>query len=271
LPTERPEIGTLKKASTFSYIMGAWSFLAVVIVIVGIMTMMAPYIQMMSSSGYTGTFDATQLTDMLNAILLPIMAVAVITIPISLLFGYYTYRAGDVQGVGSIKVAGVSMMIVSVSAVPLIYSLYTLFQDIPNLIGLSSTDLYTTLMSSLTLMLLGAALAGIFGLVFFVAFLVGLSNMKNTTGIGDFGTAMWLVIISIFIGITFPIGILLFGSGLSKLARQGTERRATAPTVEEGAKAPVRRQLVYCPYCGAKVESDALFCPTCGSSLKKEV
>jgi hypothetical protein len=276
LSTEKPDTNTLKKAATFSYIMGAWYFLAGIIAAVAVVAMMMPYVQtMMGPSGMGGgPIDANTITGLLNAVLLPVMVVAAITIPIMLIFGYYSYRVGDVQGLGSLKLAGVSMIIVSLAIAPLIYSVYLVFQDLiqelPSLVVLPYTEIGPRLMQLLAPVLMSGTIIGLFYLIFAISFIVGLSNLRNNTGIGDFGTAMWLAIIGLFIGITFPIGVIMFGSGLNKLATQGTARRAGAPAAEESVKATPRRQLVYCPYCGAKVEPDALFCPTCGSSLRKE-
>jgi hypothetical protein len=265
LSSSKPDTGTLKSASTWSYIIGVWYFIAVILVMAVAYTVILPMIPIMGS----GTIDMSQIMQMLNAFLEPMIAVIAVTIPISIMFGYYSYKVGRMYNLSSLKLAGISIMIVAIAVVPLTYSLYVLFQDLPSLMTLPPVQAYQSLMSLLFLMIGGVGLAAIFGLIFLIAFIIGLSNMKNATGVGDFGTAMWLTIAGFLISITFPIGIILYGSGLSKLARQGGERKVIAPAAEEGAQLQATRQIVYCPYCGAKVEADALFCPTCGSSLKK--
>lgn len=247
--------------------MGIWYFIAVILVMVSAYVVVLPFISMM---GYGGTPDISQIVQMLRALLLPVIVVAGLTIPISIMFGYFLYKVGKMYNLGSLELSGISVMIVALAVVPVILALYQLIGVIEYAGGLSPYLAYQYIMGSLGLLILGAGLAVIFGLIFLIAFIIGVSGMKNATGIGDFGTAMWLTIIGLFISFLFPIGVLLFGSGLSKLAKQGGERKVGAPVAEEGAKVPARRQGMYCPYCGAKVEADALFCPTCGSSLKKE-
>jgi len=246
---------------------GAWYFIAVILLMVSLYVVMLPFI---STMVYGGIPDISQIVGMLNAILLPVIVVAGLTIPISLMFGYFLYKVGKMYNLGSLQLAGISMMIVSVAIVPLIYGLYELPTALAYAISLPPAQAAQYVIGSLGLLFIGAGLAVIFGLIFYIAFIIGLSGMKNATGIGDFGTAMWLTIAALLLTFLFPIGVLIYASGLGKLAKRGGERKVGAPAAEEEAKVPTRREIVYCPYCGAKVEADALFCPTCGSSLKRE-
>jgi len=267
LSKAKPDTGIVKNASTWSYIIGAWYFIAVILLMVSLYTVVLPFIPMM---GYGITPDVSLIVEMLNAILMPIIVVAALTIPISILFGYFSYKVGKMYNLGSLQLAGISMMIVAVTIVPLIYGLYQLPAALTYAITLPPAQATRYVIGSMGLLLMGAGLAAIFGLIFYIAFIIGLSGMKNATGISDFGTAMWLTIAGLLLTFLFPIGVLIFGSGLGKLARQGGERKVGAPAAEEEAKVPARREGMYCPYCGAKVEADALFCPTCGSSLRRE-
>jgi len=247
--------------------MGIWYFVAVILVMVSIYIVVLPFISEMTGGGVP---DVSQVFDMLRNLLLPVIVVAGLTIPISIMFGYFLYKVGKLYNMGSLQLSGISIIIVAIAVIPIIYGLYQLIGTIEHAGGLTEYQLYQAIMGSLGFLIMGAGLAAIFGLIFLIAFIIGTSGMKTATGIGDFGTAMWLTIVGLFISFLFPIGVILFGSGLSKLAKQGGERKVGAPAAEEGAKVPARRQGMYCPYCGAKVEADALFCPTCGSSLKKE-
>jgi hypothetical protein len=279
LSTEKPDISTLKKAAISSYVMGSWFFVAMIVMIVSAVIVILPLLPAMGYGygyGYGAMPDISQIAQILDALLIPIVAVAGLTIPIAIMFGYFTYKAGNVYHTSSLQVAGASVMIVAVAVVPIVYGVYLVFEAVKYAVGLDTVAAVDYIMGSMGALALGAILAVIFGLVFLISFIVGLSNLKNSTGVSEFGVAMWLMIVGLITmiigigGILIPIGILLFGVGLGKSGRQGVERRVAPPGIEEGAKAPARRQIVYCPYCGAKVESDALFCPTCGSSLRKE-
>jgi hypothetical protein len=100
------------------------------------------------------------------------------------------------------------------------------------------------------------------GLTVYVSMIMGLSGLKTKTRIADFGTAEVLWIIGIALIITLPIAIILYGSGLKKLAAQQEAQMAPRAISEQG--------FMYCPQCGAKVERDYLFCRSCGFNLKKE-
>jgi hypothetical protein len=194
-----------------------------------------------------------------------------ITMLITIIFGYFLYKVGSQYDVGSLKVAGISAVIVSLGIPVVIYGLSQLLIVIVSIPSPPPLTITSYIFGAVYPLLLGAAVVGIFGLVFFISFLIGASGMKNRTGIEGFHTAMILGIVGIFVGITLPIGIIIFGSALSRLAREeGTEKTARSAAAGETATAPAKRGTMYCPYCGAKVESDALFCPSCGSSLKKE-
>jgi hypothetical protein len=262
LSRTKPDTTVLKRAATWSYIVGAWYFIGVVVLYVMLFLTMAPLMSILAM-GTPYSPSMTELSQLLNAILLPIAIVAVITIPIMIFFGYNEYKVGEVYNMGSLKLAGVSAIIVSIAIVPVVYGFYALVEYLTN----PSTY---GILSSIALLGIGALVAGIFLLVSLIAFMVGLSGMRHATGISDFNTAMWLTIAGLLFTFLIAVGIILFGSGLRKLAKQGAERGTGAIAAEEGAKVSARRQATYCPYCGAKVEADALFCPTCGSSLKKE-
>jgi hypothetical protein len=227
-----------------------------------------PFVSMMSPYS---TFDPTMIYQILNSIMFAVILVATITIGIMILYGYFIYKVGSQYDVGSLKLAGISNIIVALAVPVLIYGIYQF--TIALLAIPIPPPIYITpyIIGALGPMLLGAAAVGIFGFISIISFLVGCSGMKNKTGIDGFHTAMILGIVGIFIGITGPIAVIIFGSALKTLSTQGEAEKRVRPTaMGEVARVPSTRGTTYCPYCGAKVEPDSLFCPSCGSSLKKE-
>ncbi len=217
------------------------------------------------------TFSIGMLTQMFNSIMLAVSVVIGITMPITIIFGYFLYKVGSQYDVGSLKVSGISGIIVALGIPVVIYGLYQLPMALLSIPTPPPPTITSYILGALYPLLLGAAVVAIFGLIFFISFLIGASGMKNKTGIDGFHTAMILGIVGIFVGITLPIAVIIFGSALNRLAREeGTEKIAKPAAAGETATAPMKRGTMYCPYCGAKVESDVLFCPSCGSSLKKE-
>jgi hypothetical protein len=258
----------LKRAATLSYISGAWDLVAGVVLVAAILIAIGPFLSMMVPPY---TFSLAMLIEMFNTIVLAVSVVMGITMVITIVFGYFLYKVGSQYDVGSLKLAGISAIIVSLGIPVVIYGLSQLLTVILSIPSPPPVTITSYILGAVYPLLLGAAVVGIFGLVFFISFLIGASGMKNRTGIDGFHTAMILGIVGIFVGITLPIGIIIFGSALSRLAREeGTEKTAKPATAGETAAAPAKRGTMYCPYCGAKVESDSLFCPSCGSSLKKE-
>jgi hypothetical protein len=267
LSSGKPDTGTVKNASTWSYIMGIWYFVAVIVVMVATYAVLLPFISTFASGGVP---NISQIVDMFRSLLLPVIVVAVITVPTAIVFGYFLYKVGKMYRLSSLQISGISVMIVSAAILPIVYGLYQLIEAIQYIAGLTATQILNSINTSLDILIMSAGLAALFGVIFLITFIIGASGMKNATGISDFKTAMWLAIAGLFVSFLFPIAVLLFGTGLSRLAKQGVEREAGAPTLERGATMRASRQAIYCPYCGAKVEPDALFCLSCGSSLKKE-
>jgi hypothetical protein len=268
LSRTKVDIGLLKRAATVSYIAGMWYLIAGVVLVAGIFWAIGPFLSMMVP-GYTPSM--TELTQMFNSIMLAVTVVIGISMPIMIIFGYFLYRVGSQYDVGSLKVAGISSIIVALGVPLLIYGLYQFLMALFSIPSPPPVSITSYIIGSLTSILLGAAIVGICGLIFFISYLLGASGMKKETGVEGFHTAMILGIVAIFVGITLPIGMIIFGSALKTLARQeGMEKIARPGAAGEVATTPTKRGTMYCPYCGAKVDSDVLFCPSCGSSLKKE-
>lgn len=261
----RVDVGLVKRAATWSYIMGVWELVSVVVLFAAIISLVFPLVSM--SGGISS------LTQIFDSVILAVAIVLAITIPITMIFGYYMYKVGGQYDVGSLKVTGISAMIMGIGYPVALLGLYTFFNaltSIPLSPSPSPADIYSIL-GSLEWLILGAGVLAIFGLIFFISFIIGASGMKSRTSIDQFGSAMVLAIVGIFTGVTFPIGIILFGSALKKaVGQEGTEKIAKPGASQEVVRTPGRRGPTYCPYCGAKIEPDSLFCPSCGSSLKKE-
>lgn len=250
--------------------MGGWQLLSVLVLLGIVFVMLYPILSLMTP-GFTPS--VALIYQILDSIITSITIVGAITIPITLFFGYYSYKAGQLCGVGTLKLAGFSSIIMALGYPMVVAGIYQLMSTLLSMMPTPPPNAYQIIMGSVGLLALGALIVGGFYLIFFFSFIIAASAMKNRTGINDFGTAMWLSIVGLFIPFIFPIGLLLFGSGLSKLARQGepTPTGAAAPAAPVApAKAPVRRETMYCPYCGARVDPDAIFCQSCGSSLRKE-
>jgi hypothetical protein len=268
LSRTKVDIGLLKRAATVSYIAGIWYLIAGVVLVAGVLMALGPFLSLMTP-GYVPSMAV--FAQMLNSIMLAVTVVIGITIPIMIIFGYFLYKVGSQYDVGSLKVAGISSIIIALGIPVLIYGVYQLLMTVVSLPIPPPVYITSYIYGSLTAILLGAALVGIFGLIFFISYLLGASGMKRETGVEGFHTAMILGIVAIFVGITLPIGMIIFGSALKTLARQeGTEKTGKPAAAGEVATGPAKRGTMYCPYCGAKVDSDVLFCPSCGSSLKKE-
>lgn len=262
------DVGLVNRAATWSYIMGIWMLVSVV-VLIGALFSILPSVMSLSY----GMSSTTLLSQFFNALILAIGIVLAITIPVTVIFGYYSYKVSDQFGVGSVKVFGISAMIMGIASPIALFGLYQFFQAVSTipLTPSPSPLVLNSLFGSLGVLILGAGVLAIFGLIFFISFCVGANGMKHETGIDQFGSAMILAIVGIIVGITFPIGIILFGSALKKASKQeGTEKIAKPSATQEFARGPISRGTMFCPYCGAKIEPDSLFCPSCGSSLKKE-
>lgn len=261
--------GLLKRAATWSYVTGAWLLISVVVLVVAIFAMIIPI-----AGSMTGSSALSAVSQIFSSIFLAFTFVFAITIMITIVFGYYLYKIGGQYNLGSLKVSGIFAMLVGFLFPLVIYGLYTFFNTLTsgvlNLALLTSTSYTAYLLSVAGTLILSVALVGIFGFVALIALIVGSSAMKGKTGVGTFGTAMILMILGLLIGITFPIGIILFGSALSTSARQEREPTARPSDAQGVGRTAVSRGTIFCPYCGAKVDSDNLFCPSCGSSLKKE-
>jgi hypothetical protein len=263
------DVGILKRAATWSYITGAWLLISVVVLVVAIFAMIVPI-----AGSITGTSSLSAVSQIFNSIFLAFALVFAITIMITIIFGYYIYKIGGQFNLGSLKLSGVFEMLVGFLFPLVLYGLYTFFNALTSgvltLTLLTATSYEAYLVSVAGMLILSAAVVGIVGLVALISLIVGSSAMKSRTGVGTFGTAMILMILGIFIGITFPIGIMLFGSALSTTARQERETIAKPGAAQGPRGKAVSRGTIFCPYCGAKVDGDNLFCPSCGSSLKKE-
>jgi hypothetical protein len=258
----------LRKASLWSYVLGIWAFLSVIVVMAAVFLMVFPLLSMMTPIPPPSIIPA--LYQMLNSFMIALVVVLGITVPIIFAFGYYSYKVGALYGVGSLKLAGACSMIAALGVPLIIYGLYQFLAVLLTMIPTPPPNIAEVILGSLGFLLMGVVVVGLFGFIFFIAFIIAASGMKTRTGIGDFNTAMWLSIVGLFISFLFPIAVIIFGSGLSKLSKLGATRLARGAAPVEATKVPTRRETVYCPYCGAKVEPDALFCQSCGSSLKKE-
>jgi hypothetical protein len=248
--------------------MGIWELLSVIVLMAAVFIIIMPLLTMMGPIPTPGIIAS--LYQMLNSLMLALVVVLGITVPITFAFGYYSYKVGAVYDVGSLKLAGACNMIMALGYPLLIYGLYQFLGVLLIMLPSPPLNFAEVIIGSLGYLLMGAVVVVLFGFIFFIAFIIAASGMKTRTGIGDFNTAMWLSIVGLFISFLFPIAVIIFGSGLSKLSKLGATRPARGAAPTEAAKLPTRRETVYCPYCGAKVEPDALFCQSCGSSLKKE-
>ncbi len=161
-----------------------------------------------------------------------------ITVSFSLLFGYYAFRVGGVFNSAPLKAGAVLYIVTSVAAaIANVVSMASLLSVGP-IMPMVGFAYVLTLLSAFGS--LGLTIAA------YVCLIIGASNMKNKTGVDSFNTAMILFIL-FFIPFVFPIGLIIFGMGLSKLASIG-ERKT-------------------CPKCGKEVEPYALFCKFCGAEL----
>jgi hypothetical protein len=257
--------------------MGIWEIVsAAVLVIVFFVSLF----QVLSTIGYTSTGGyiptSTSITTMtsslvewFDSILIWIALVWGISLAIAFAFGYYTYKVGQRYDVVSLEITGVSYMLMLIAGVGMIYGLYALIQNLPSIVSLPASMISGGLYSIMGVMIIGGVISAVLGLIWIITFAIGLSNMKKKTGINTFGSAMICVVL-FFLGIPLLIGIFLYGSALSQLANQEESTKREKTAASGGTRMPAGRGMTYCPYCGAKVETDALFCPTCGSSLKKE-
>jgi Na+/proline symporter len=85
-------------------------------------------------------------------------------------------------------------------------------------------------------------------LVAYICLVIGASDMRNNTWVDSFNTAMILFIL-FFIPFVFPIGVIVFGSAIGRLASSREKR--------------------ICPRCGKQIDPHALFCKFCGAELKQ--
>jgi hypothetical protein len=260
----------MNKAATWSYIMGIWELVSIV-VLMGTVLSMLPSLMSISTGASTGTIDLSSLTSFFNSFVLAIGVVLAVTIPVTIIFGYFMYKVGGQYGLGSAQVAGISSIIIGVGSPVALYGLYQFFNFLTTITSSLSPPSINTIMGALGSLIIGAGIVGIFSFIFLISFIIVANGMKNITGIDQFGSAMVLAIVGIFFSITFPIGVILFGSALKKAAVEEGKPKTAKPSAAQGATgAYASRGTTYCPYCGAKVEPDSLFCPSCGSSLKKE-
>jgi hypothetical protein len=220
----------LKRAALFSYIMGAMTLGLDVVLFVWVFTVVLPY-----SSVPAQISLQTFITILwLVAILLPI------TMFISVLFGYYTRKVGDAYNVGSLKLAGLMAIILTIVAIPVaigivgfVAILQTLLSSPPSSIIALFVQLVLGIGLALAFLalfvLLALALAAILGLVFEISLFTGISGIYEATSIRDFNVARWLVLVGIFVLITLPIGIIFYARALSKLSKGGKAGKPVKP------------------------------------------
>lgn len=229
MSVEKLDTRSLKRAAIMSYVMGIGALVIAVAVVAVVVAVILPY-----SSLSLPEMSLTLQTFI--TILWVVIVVVPIAMVIELLFGYYNVKIGSYYDISSLKLSGISSMILSFAAIPLVIGAYEFISIIQLFVSSPPSSILAALMSIvlgigigmavlIMFLLLGLFLAAVFGLIFIITFIIGLSNLKQQTGLSDFNIAMWLTIVGIFCGVTLPIGIIFYGRGLGKLARgEGTEK-----------------------------------------------
>jgi hypothetical protein len=157
-----------------------------------------------------------------------VSAILWITIPITIILGYYSYKVGVLYGIGSLKLTGICNIILTL-AYPVLFIGLTQFVQLLSSILPSPPVNYPQLMQAwIGLLLIGGVFVCFFGIVSLIGFILGSSAMKKNSGIGKFGRAMWLSIVGLLVWFLIPIAIVEFGSGLGKLSKPNIARPTSA-------------------------------------------
>lgn len=210
-------IGLLREASLWICIAGIWQLLPVIGFVILVFGMLYTISTMIP-------IPIEALHSIYNSYLV-VSAILWITIPITILLGYYTYRVGVLYGFGSLKLAGICNIIMTV-AYPVLFIGLSQFVQMLSLILPSPPVDYPQLMQGwIGLLVIGGMFVCFFGLISLVAFICGSSAMKKNSGIGKFRKAMWLSIVGLLIWFLIPIAVAEFGSGLRKLSTPNTARQ----------------------------------------------
>jgi hypothetical protein len=180
----------LGRASKVCYVYGFWT---IVVTLVNV-TLYSSIL----------TLEATQTLFLL---------ILVAMLPLSILFGFYTYRLGDEYDVNALLEAGFlciasEIMSLAIASPAFLGGAILFFSQTVSFLG-------SVLFFVVYLLLLAA------GIIFPIVFIIGLSGLKERTHLDEFGRAMALAIGGFLIPGLFGLAVIQFGVGLSSLAKLG--------------------------------------------------
>jgi hypothetical protein len=141
------------------------------------------------------------------------LVLLVITLPLAVLFGFYTFRVGDDYDSDSLVEAGVLCIVLavvsSIVASPAFLSggLLAFSQGLPALGPILYFFAFLLLL--------------VVSFLFPITFILGTSNMKEKTSLTEFSTVMTLALVGLFIPGFFALAIIQFGVALSSFAKFG--------------------------------------------------
>jgi hypothetical protein len=208
-------------------------------------------------STYSGTIRITSPVSTFSPGMIVTIAAAFISMPLNVLFGYFNIKIGNYYGVPTLRragKAGIAVSIISLIIIPLQFGVPGLILYIP------SSPSYSTILFLWLLLILVWALVG---LEYIIMMYRGLGGMREKTGIEGFETAKTLWLVGLFIYVTMPIAMILYGNALRKL-----NQRKQVSVADQGVRRPLEVEVNYCSRCGAKIEPGARFCSTCGSPIR---
>jgi len=230
----------MRKASLSCFAVGIFAISSSIAQSVLSFLALDPITSALSAAMISGHIDPsllTQLGQVMNAFLLPTLALLTVTLLLTIVFAFYSYKVGQAYEIGSGKIAGPSYVIMQLAAIPVLLASYQILGMLPQIIS-DPMSVVSQLLGIILIIGVGALLALAFMLVFIITFAIALHRMRIQTDISLFDTAMWLIIIaiiltflnSVFTSMGIPIsigdlflqiGIITYGLALSRAGRMG--------------------------------------------------
>jgi hypothetical protein len=177
----------LGRASKVCYVYGFWTFVVV----------------LLNVTLYSAVFtpEVSQLVSLF---------VLVTMLPLALLFGFYTFKVGDDYDIHELIEAGVLCVVSEVVSLILLS---------PAFLGGGFFFFYGVLSFFDTLIYFVAFLLLFVAILFPILFIVGVSRMREETGLGEFGRAMAFALGGFIIPGLFGLAVIQFGVALSSLVK----------------------------------------------------
>lgn len=213
-------IGLLRKASLWICVAGIWQLLPVIGFMILVFGMLYTISNMIP-------IPIEALNSISNSYLL-VSTILWITIPITIILGYYSYKVGVLYGFSSLKLTGTCNIIMTLAYPVLFIGLSQFVQMLSSILPSPPVNYPQLMQGWIGLLLIGGVFVCFFGLISLIAFIFGSSTMKKNSGIGKFGKAMWLSIVGLLMWFLIPIAVAEFGSGLRKLSKPNTARPTDA-------------------------------------------